>query len=191
MKKESLILCITLLLTSSCTNIQFEEKEKQKNQIILDIKAQNCCIGCGINECEKVSCPYECCSGDLFETLECPQDKVCRDNKCMEKEKVIEETFNVSTIVYVLPEEIKAGSYIEIVILPGNKGYKRILNFFNYKGNKVGNYNIRCEKVSYECFVKVRQGYKTSSFWNPGRYYAEVIDLETEKPARFYFNVTE
>ena len=191
--KKWLISLGILLFISSCANIQFENQEKKgKNPIILDIKEADCCIGCGVNECEKVVCPYECCSGDLFQVLECPEEKTCQDNKCIEQEiEAIENNSDISTIIYVLPEEVKSGGYIEVIVLPGNEGYKRRLNFYNYKGNKVGNYNIRCGKVSYECFVKVRQGYKTSDFWKPGKYHAEVIDIETEKPARAYFNVVE
>ena len=191
MKKGFLLFSIFLILISSCTNIQFEDQKEQKRPFILDIKETDCCIGCGVNECEKVACPYECCSGDLFQVLECPVGKTCQDNKCILQETESIEDSGISTIIYVLPEEVKSGAYIEVIILPGNEGYARRLNFYNEKGNKVGNYNIRCGKVSYECFVKVRQDYKTSDFWKPGRYYVEVVDLETEKPARAYFNVVE
>lgn len=173
------------------------QKERKSEQITLEITEPDCCIGCGVNECEKPQCPYECCSeDDLFQVLECSDNTVCSGNKCvlprqaaLEEGAILSKEEGVSTIIYTVPTEIKAGEYLEIVILPGNEGYARKITFRNIKGKTEGSYNIRCGKVVYECIVKVRQRYKTSTFWEPGKYYIEVIDIETKKPAKAYFDV--
>ena len=199
MKKEFLLFSFLLVLIfiSSCQNIVFNESEKRSRNIIE--RNPDCCIGCGVNECEKAPCPYECCTQDsIFQAHGCSDDNECSDNKCVTKtqakldegEILIKEE-DVFTYVFVSPTEIKPGGYIDVTILPGTKGYFGRMDFYNFEERHMVGYSAKCGRISPECYVKVIQKYKTSAFWKPGKYYVEIIDIDTDKPVRSYFDVVE
>lgn len=79
------------------------------------------------------------------------------EQAAIENGTILNKDEDVSTVVCTVTTEIKAGEYLEIVILPGNEGYARRINFYSIDRKSKGGYNVRCMKENYECFLKVRQ----------------------------------
>lgn len=167
------------------TKPKIAEKLEEPNKTV----EIGCCVGCGENECEKLECPFECCEELVYQRKDCLIGN-CVNNVCIapKKEEVEKKP---TTIVYTIPGEVKAGTFMEIILLAGDDGASEKITFYDSGGSRVGVYSIRCGTGSYNCFTKIRQSYKTSPSWKPGEYYLKVLDLGANKYVQAYFNITE